>query len=127
MNLRRGLLGVWVILAGCAACAADIGGIAISGFHSEEPERCRARDVMLDGRQVASFFKRAEPIDGRTLHDEYEWAPCYLEGTLKYHGKTCTWRVRAGATGEIECPATEQYFGCKSCGDLFEEVSRNAE
>jgi len=127
MNLRRGLLGVWMILAGRAACAADIDGIAILGFHSEEPERCRPRDVMLDERQVASFFKRAEPIDARTLHDEYDWAPCYLEGTLKYRGKACTWRVRAGATGEIECPATEQYFGCKSCGDLFEQVRLDAE
>lgn len=127
MNLRRGLLGMWGILAGCAASAPDIDNIAISGFHSEEPERCRPSDVTLDERQVASFFKRAEPIDARTLHDEYDWAPCYLEGTLKSRGKVCTWRVRAGATGEIECPITEQYFGCKSCADLFEEASRNAE
>lgn len=70
MNLRRGLLGMWGILAGCAASAPDIDNIAISGFHSEEPERCRPSDVTLDERQVASFFKRAEPIDARTLHDE---------------------------------------------------------
>ncbi len=127
MTLRWYSFGVWASLAGCAASAPDIDNIAISGFHSEEPERCRPSDVTLDERQVASFFKRAEPIDARTLHDEYDWAPCYLEGTLKYRGKVCTWRVRAGATGEIECPITEQYFGCKSCADLFEEVSRNAE
>lgn len=119
MNLRRGLLGIWVILVGCAASPAGIDNIAISGFHSEEPERCRPSDVMLDERQVASFFKRAEPIDARTLHDEYNWAPCYLEGTLRYHGEACAWRVRAGATGEVKCPAAEQYFGCQACGDLF--------
>ncbi|MGH8449669.1 hypothetical protein [Pseudomonas sp.] len=119
MNLRRWSFGTWVLLAGCTVSLPDIDDIAISGFHSEEPERCRPGDVVLDERQVASFFKRAEPIDGRVLHDEYDWAPCYLEGTLKYRGKACTWRVRAGATGEIECPTTEQYFGCKDCGDLF--------
>ncbi|MEJ5278060.1 hypothetical protein WH299_02145 [Pseudomonas sp. MYb541] len=127
MTLRGYSFGVWASLAGCAASPPDIDNIAISGFHSEEPERCRPSDVTLDERQVASFFKRAEPIDARTLHDEYDWAPCYLEGTLRFHGEACAWRVRAGATGEIDCPITEQYFGCKSCGDLFEEAGRNAE
>ncbi|OIN49046.1 hypothetical protein BLL37_03530 [Pseudomonas azotoformans] len=127
MSLRRWALGVWVFLAGCTTSPPDIDEIALLGFHSEEPERCRPSDVALDERQVASFFKRAEPIDGGTLHDEYEWAPCYLEGTLKYHGKACVWRVRAGATGEIECPAVEQYFGCKDCVDLFKGLSSGEE
>ena len=114
-------LGLWCLLAGCSQPYQDINGISITRFKSDEPDRCRPSDVPLAERQVASFFKLAERIDGRTLHDDYDWAPCYLEGTLKYQGKVCTWRVRAGATGEIECPATEQYFGCKDCGDLFEE------
>ncbi|WP_200904652.1 hypothetical protein [Pseudomonas trivialis] len=111
---------VWLLLAGCAAAHSDIDDISISGFHSEEPERCRPSDVALDEQKVVSFFKRAVPIDGRTLHDEYDWAPCYLEGTLSYQGKSCMWRVRAGATAQISCAATEQYFGCKDCADLFE-------
>lgn len=125
MSLRPWLFGVWVILAGCAASPPDIDEVSISNFRSGEPERCRPRDVALDEGEIASFFKRAEPIDGRTLHDEYDWAPCYLEGTLKYRGKACIWRVRAGATGEIECPTTALYFfGCKACGDLFGRSTR---
>lgn len=92
MNLRSWLFGAWVTLAGCAASPPDINEISISDFRSEEPERCRPSDIALDEGKIASFFKRAEPIDGRTLHDEYDWASCYLEGTLNDHGKACTWR-----------------------------------
>ncbi len=67
MTLRGYSFGVWASLAGCAASAPDIDNIAISGFHSEEPERCRPSDITLDERQVASFFKRAEPIDARCM------------------------------------------------------------
>lgn len=112
-------LSLWVLLVGCAAQYQNIKDVSIAGFQSDEPERCRPSDVSLDERQITSFFERATGIDGRTLHDHYEWAPCYLEGTLNYRGEACTWRVRAGATGEIKCAAQEQYFGCNTCGDLF--------
>lgn len=104
-----------VLLVGCS----PVSDVSITRFESLEPESCRASDVALDERQITSFFKRAERIDGRTLHDDYEWAPCHLEGTLTYQGKACTWHVRAGHTGEIECPGVQQYFGCKTCYDLF--------
>jgi hypothetical protein len=124
MNLRPLSFGVCVLLAGCSSSHAVIEDILISGFHSDEPERCRPSDVALDERQVASFFNRAEPIDGRTLHDQFDWAPCYLEGTLKYQGNACIWRVRAGATGEVECSASAQYFGCKDCENLFKALKQ---
>ncbi len=120
MNLRPWLFGVCALFVGCSPSRPVIDDILISSFHSDEPERCRPSDVALDERQVASFFKRAELIDGRTLHDEFEWAPCYLEGTLRYQENACTWRVMAGATGAIKCSASEQYFGCNSCSDFFE-------
>lgn len=106
---------VAVLLVGCS----PVSDVSITRFESVEPESCRASDVALDELQIASFFKRAERIDGRTLHDEYNWAPCHLEGTLTYQGKACTWHVRAGHTGEIVCPGVQQYFGCKTCYDLF--------
>jgi hypothetical protein len=111
------------LLAGCAQPHAsdseNIEDIVISGFQSQESDSCRPSDVPLDQKQVWSFFQRATSIDSRTLHDNYEWAPCYLEGTLKYRERVCTWQVRAGGIGVIECPAAEQYFACKECDDLF--------
>ena len=111
-----------MLLVGCSSEHRSIENVSIAGFHSAEPERCRRSDVDLDERQVTSFFERATNIDGRTLHDQYVWAPCYLEGTLNYQGNACKWRIRAGATGELECEAREQYFGCSVCGDLFESA-----
>ena len=116
-------LGLLMLLSGCShshtSYINNVEDIVISRFQSEEPQSCRPSDVLLDRNQVRDFFQRAATIDSRTLHDRYEWAPCYLEGTLKYQGQACTWQVRAGATGVIECPALEQYFACDECDDLF--------
>ncbi len=117
------LAALLTLLAGCAQPhtfdSNNLGDIAVSGFQSQEPGSCRPSDVPLDQNQVMSFFQRAITIDSRALHDDYEWAPCYLEGRLKYSGKACTWQVRAGGIGVIACPAAEQYFACKECDDMF--------
>lgn len=55
MSLRSALFGVCALLAGCSSSLLDLDDIRISGFHSEEPERCQPSDVALDERQIASF------------------------------------------------------------------------
>ncbi|ARB27889.1 hypothetical protein F7R12_00880 [Pseudomonas tolaasii] len=122
--MRNVCLSLGVLIAGCSPAPQDFSEISISRFQSEEPERCRPSDVGLNEQQVVAFFRRAEQIDARTLHNEYDWAPCYLEGKLKFQGQACSWQVRAGATGQIECSTTEQYFGCNDCGDLFKGIKQ---
>jgi hypothetical protein len=67
--------------------------------------------------QARDFFLRAKRVDRRTLHDHY--APCYIEGTLKYGSKPCEWEIRAGATGHITCGKVTEYFAGGDCDDLF--------
>jgi hypothetical protein len=121
MTIKAWPIGALLVLAGCTDLhnTPDLESIVISSFQSQEPESCRSSDVPLDPSRVRAFFQRASKIDSRTLHDRYEWAPCYLEGSLKYNGQVCTWQVRAGATGVVQCPSAEQYFTCEECSDLF--------
>ena len=121
MTIKAWPIGALLVLAGCTDLhnTPDLESIVISSFQSQEPESCRSSDVPLDPSRVQAFFQRASKIDSRTLHDRYEWAPCYLEGSLKHNGQVCMWQVRAGATGVVQCPSAEQYFTCEECSDLF--------
>lgn len=53
------------------------------------------------------------------VHDHYNHAPCYIEGTLKDGNQVCEWEIRAGATGHIKCGEAMQYYVCDTCDDLF--------
>lgn len=109
-------------LTSCAATPFDVRQITdiyIADFNSEDIKRCRPADVDLSHSQAQDFFKRAKQIDKKTLHDHYNFAPCYIEGTLKYRAKPCNFEIRAGATGQITCGQATEYFACDHCDDLF--------
>ena len=111
-----------IALAPSATMAFDVHKITavyVADFNSEEMERCRPSDVDLSHSQASNFFMRAKRVDKKTLHDHYNYAPCYIEGTLKYKRKPCDWEIRAGATGHITCGKVTEYFACDSCDDLF--------
>ena len=89
-------------------------------FGTDDPKTCPAGEVDLSSTQAKDFFVRAKQIDSRTLHDFYDVAPCYMEGTLKFQGKACTFKIRAGATATITCQKEKEiYFACDDCKDLF--------
>jgi hypothetical protein len=97
----------------------EIKNVFVSDFHSDEIKACRPSDVELSHRDAYDFFHRAKIISLKTMHDHYNYAPCYIEGTLLYHSTLCEWEIRAGATGRISCGKKEWYFACDNCEDLF--------
>ena len=97
----------------------EIKGVYVSDFHSDEVNVCRPSDVDLSHNDVHIFFLRAKIISLKTMHDHYNYAPCYIEGTLVYHSVFCEWEIRAGSTGRIKCKRDEWYFACDACDDLF--------
>lgn len=118
------MLGVALCLAACAGPAenvARIDAVYVADFRSDAPASCRSSDVPLNHAQAAQFFRQAKAVDYRTLHDHYDIAPCHIEGTLKQGGQSCTWKIRAGATGSIQCAGQTQHFACDTCGELFGE------
>jgi hypothetical protein len=98
---------------------ASITNVFVEDFKSAEPQSCRPSDVPLDHARARDFFQRARKVDYRVIHDHYDVAPCYVEGTLKYRNQACEWRIRAGATAHIRCGKETQYFVCDKCEDLF--------
>ena len=113
-------------LVSCTTMAFDVHKITevyVADFNSEAIQSCRPSDVDLSHSQARDFFIRAKRVDKKTLHDHYNHAPCYIEGTLKYSSKPCGWEIRAGATGQVTCSKVTEYFACDSCNDLFKTKS----
>jgi hypothetical protein len=115
------LIAAALLCTSALAQGRQIADLKIIAFRSEAPDRCRGSDVALTPAKAQEFFKRAKQIDARILHDNYDLAPCYMEGTLKLDGRMCDWKIRAGATGHIQCDKQEMYFACQACGDLFDQ------
>lgn len=120
MRARAIALAVGAMLvASCATRDAAFTNVYVADFHSDEPASCRTSDVPQNHGTAREFFSRARQVDYKTLHDNYELAPCYVEGTLSRQGKSCDWQIRAGATGSVQCGEQKLYFACDSCDDLF--------
>ncbi len=97
----------------------DIKDVYVENFESENIQYCRPSDVDLSHKEAKEFFLRAKKVEHKVIHDHYDYAPCYIEGTLKYKSTICEWEIRAGATGHITCDKGTQYFVCDTCADLL--------
>jgi hypothetical protein len=116
-------------LTGCAGIFAsrmdldNIHDVYVADFHSNDPEMCRPSDVPLNHSRARKFFQRARIVDYRTIHDHYDVAPCYAEGTFSYQSQVCDWTIDAGAIAEIKCGKHTWYAVCDDCKDLFEDTT----
>lgn len=124
MEMRGLLLASCIGVTACASAGEfdkeGISDVYVKDFHSSEPAACRPADVPLGHGEAHAFFQRAKSMDYKTMTDNYPVAPCYIEGTLKYKGDACDWKIFAGHTGSIKCRnRQEQYFACDICKDLF--------
>lgn len=122
--LARLLAGLLMasLLEACAAVGmrqAAISDVYVADFKSDDMQSCSPSDVPLNRAQAHDYFRRARQVDYTVIHDHYDVAPCYIEGTLKYRSTACEWKIRAGATGQIRCDGKTQYFVCDKCEDLF--------
>lgn len=123
MEIRVFILGVVSLLfSGCSTDTLNpnnFNDVYVQDFHSDNPKECTTSDVNLSHKQAHEFFKRAKIVDRKIIHDHYQYAPCYIEGTLKYKAKSCDWRIRAGSTGYVKCGDKNWLFACDDCDDLF--------
>ena len=92
----------------------------VQDFHSDDTNSCSPEDVNLSHAESMEFFNLAKLVDSKIIHDHYEYAPCYIEGTTRYNGEACDWEIRAGQTALIKCRGEEYFFVCDRCDYLFE-------
>src|SRR5690349_20610355 len=62
------------------------------------------RDFKLSNKKIRGIFKTYSELTDRELHDDYIWAPCYIEGIISIAQKSFTWRARPGNLLETDYP-----------------------
>lgn len=80
-------------------------------------------DFKLTKTQAATFFNRGKEIDASTMHDNYDWLNCYIEGKLNNKAlgfENCTYSIQAGGAANIVCKGGKAYlWACDNCNDLL--------
>jgi len=124
---RVGLLTSFLFAGACAGQAPE----PLATVRNEPVVRVTGRgsdqagafcsDFRLSDQQAQQFFVRSAIITEKQLHDDYEYLPCWVEGTITTGADTATWKIRAGATAEIQrADGTTERRGCQECDDLFQ-------
>jgi len=67
------------------------------------------------------LLKHNRLITAKTMHDKYDYLPCYVKGTSRIKDKKCNWEIRAGGTVEISCSDTNYTLACDKCDDLLSD------
>ncbi len=83
----------------------------------------------LTTSQAETFFNRGKEIDTITMHNEYDWLNCYVEGRLSNKAlgfNNCSYSIQAAGTAEIQCGSDKAHIcGCNDCDDLLRLNSRD--
>ena len=55
-------------------------------------------------KELRSYLDKAVVITKRQRHDEYSWAPCYVEAIVNMDGTKIKVKIWAGILGELVYP-----------------------
>lgn len=114
-----------LILLGCSIVDSTDLSPEMSNIHVTEigadGDAQFCREFKLKDAEVASYFEKAEEVSFKRFHDELDYLPCFVKGTLQRQGYECEFIIRAGGTAEVFCSGNQQFFyGCTSCDGLFQ-------
>lgn len=115
---------ILLTLMGCSASTPSKPSIVVDNIHIQDvgsdPGGEICEGFSLDASQVKHFFSQAQNITFKQLHDEFDYLPCFVKGTLIQQGQSCSFSIRAGATAELSCSdGTQSFYACTACDNLF--------
>jgi hypothetical protein len=113
---------ICLLLASCTyfqGSNQEISEVYVKDFQTEDMDSCKPSDVDLNNNEAKIFFLKSRKVDYKVIHDNYNVAPCFIEGVLKSSGRICNWKIQASSIGNMECNGDVTYFVCDQCEDLF--------
>jgi hypothetical protein len=77
-------------------------------------------DFLLSNRQATLALKQSRRITTEQYLEQFDFLPCYVQGTARLGDAPVTWELRAGGNGTITRADGEViYLGCESCAQTF--------
>ncbi|AXQ30428.1 hypothetical protein D0B54_17870 [Solimonas sp. K1W22B-7] len=79
------------------------------------------RGFILSEKNLRAFLGKARPVSDKQLHDEFDWAPCYVRATLSVGTHTALVEVSASGIASIRLDGgAPEKLGCASeCDSLL--------
>ncbi|MDH5545400.1 MAG: hypothetical protein OEZ43_07400 [Gammaproteobacteria bacterium] len=117
MNNLIVFLGL-LLVASCTQSLDTNNRIAVvsvdqAGTDENKAEFCS--DFNLSKADAQSYFDKAEVISAETMHDEFEFLPCFVRGKCQLNDKSCQWEIRAGGVAHVDFGEKTEIYGCNSC------------
>ena len=111
----------------CANQAAEFSNAKVTNNGSDKPNSL-CQNFQLTNQEALTFFTKAKPIEIIELHNQYDYLPCYVKGTIALNKEDstkkiiCDFNIRAGGTAELTCGNEETtFYGCKKCKNLLKD------
>lgn len=109
----------------CASQTIKFSDANVTTRGSDEPNSL-CQNFKLTNHEALTFFTKATEITAKELHDQYDYLPCYVNGTIARKDApsnlhNCTFSVRGGGTAELACNKEVKLYACKTCDDLFKD------
>ena len=110
-----------LFLHGCSLLKSDISDVKILDTGSDSADSF-CSDFSLTNSQAFELIRKSREVEINEFHNNYEYLPCYVKGTLNKGNSECSFTIRAGGTVELSCNDKSGYlFVCDSCGNLLGE------
>ena len=113
-------IGLLVMMLFIVACAnekqngfIEITKMISSGIEGGTGEFCS--DFSMTKEQAQQYFEQATEVSIQELHDRYSVLPCFVAGAGTFENEDCSWEVRAGGTGHVDCGEKSFLTGCEDC------------
>ncbi len=109
----------------CASQTIKFSDANVTTRGSDEPNSL-CQNFKLTNQEALTFFAKATEINARELHDQYDYLPCYVNGTIAFKDSSstlhsCTFSIRGGGTADLECNKEFKLYACKTCDNLFKD------
>jgi hypothetical protein len=116
MRWMRGLaLGAMIVSASPALSYEGLRDVHVLKVAADEPGAFCA-DFLLSKRQAALSLEQSSRVTQEQYLQQFEFLPCYVQGTARLGGGLVQWEMRAGGNGTITTADGEViYLGCEDC------------
>lgn len=112
-------LGALVVSAAPAAAFEGLRDVRVLKVAADEAGAFCA-GFLLSNRAAALSLRQSNRITQEQYLHQFDFLPCYVQGTAHLGSAPVQWEMRAGGNGTItEADGELIYLGCNACAQTF--------